>query len=185
MKMNRTVKDWLGLLLLLAVPLLMPWAIGRIEPIPRSLWPGSSPPAHVETVTEDASFHIEALVRFDGRPIHGESSFARLPGAVFDRILQQPLHARGHTQRPVAAHLWAFMQGTGGEVYMQAPALMRDGDAWIATNLRVGWQVTKILFVELDDAAHASLQAKAAREDWAPLAALPTGARVLGTVVLR
>ena len=183
--MKHTANDWLGLLLLLAVPLLMPWAIGRIEPIPGSLWPGASPPAHVDSVAEEESFHIDALVRFDGRTILGEPAFARLPEAAFDRKLQEPLHARGRTQRPASAHLWAFMQGTGGEVYMQAPALLRDGEAWIAANLRVGSQVSQIRFVELDDAAHAAMLAKVAREDWSPLAALPPGAHVLGTIALK
>ncbi len=181
--MNLTLRDRLGLALLLAAPLLLPFAIGRIEPIP-GLFDVAHEPAQIVSVQEVESFRIEGLARADGQPVHGPGAFSQLTGARFDRNVQESLHARGHLRATPGRPLWAFMQGREGEVYMQWPPLVVNGDEWVAPNLRVGRQVARVLFVDVDEATHARLLEKGRQEDWGPLPRLPEGARVLGRLEL-
>jgi len=184
--MNPSQRDRLGLLALIAAPLLMPFAIGRIQPLPGLFGPPSSP-AEVVAVRQDGGLRIDALARADASPVHGGAAFGQLEGGRFERDVRQALSARGHlvSPLPAAGHFWAVMQGRGGEFYLQAPALLVQGDEWVATNLRVGEQVSQILFVQADATVHAQFADRAAREDWSPLAVLPAGVAVVAAVVLK
>ncbi len=181
--MSPTLRDRLGLLALLAAPLLLPFAIGRIEPIP-NLFDMPVQTARIAAVQDDASFRVEGLARENGLPVHAAGSFSQLTGAPLERTLRQALHARGHLNAEPGRHAWAFMQGREGEVYMQFPPLLVEGDEWVASNLRVGLQVARVLFVDVDAATHATLLDKGAREDWSALPRLPAGARVRARIEL-
>jgi hypothetical protein len=118
-------------------------------------------------------------------PIHAAGGFSQLAGATFGRTTQEALHARGRADAAAGAHVWAFMQGRGGEVYMQSPPVSFDGGDWVATNLRIGEPVARVLFVQVDEATHARLADKASRQDWSPSPQLPEGARTLASIGLR
>lgn len=181
--MHMTLRDRLGLAALLAAPVLLPFAIGRIEPVP-GLFDMPFEAARISAVKDAESFRIEGLARQSGEPVHSPGGFSQLAGARFDRNLQEALHARGHWRPEPGRQLWAFMQGHEGELYMQFPPVQVAGDEWVATNLRVGRQVARLLFVDVDDATHARLLDKGTRQDWASLPRLPEGARVRGSIEL-
>jgi hypothetical protein len=145
----------------------------------------SSPPVSVDAVRHDDRFRVEGLARYDGSPIHGQGLPTDLAGARFERNVREPLYARGHAHLPQGAHVWVFMQGTDGEVYMQSPPVIVQGDTWVAPNLRVGLQVAQIQFVQVDDAAQSQLSAKAGRQDWGALPQLPPGSVTLASIVLK
>jgi hypothetical protein len=183
--MNKRAVDWLGVLMILAVPLLLPFAIGTLPQLSFRFDFFPKPPAALVAGIEDRDgFRIEALVGPDGVPIHDGPSFAPVPGAHLPTDINWPMHAYGTTGEAATGRLWTLMVGRDGEAYLQSPAILIKAGRWVAPNLRVGTQVRRILFVEADAETAAAFAAKATAEDWSPLPRVPDGVRVLAGIAL-
>lgn len=175
-----------GWAVLVAVPLLLPWLIGRLPGWTFDLgWPRAAPMAVVQQVAGDDGFRIEAMAIDGGFPIFAGDDFGQLEGAELPREIRSAVSARGRTRLPDDAPVWALMVGRGGEAYLQAPRVIVRHGAWVSPNLRVGEPVARIVWVEADAATDAAWRRKAQAQDWTPLPRLPDGARELAAITLR
>lgn len=90
-----------------------------------------------------------------------------------------------HTLNP-DSHVWAILNDTYCNNYLQNPPLMIDADgAWRATNIHLGEDIIRILFVMVTHEGHQFFLGKAENNEWGAFSGFPAGSKELGSVRIK
>lgn len=148
---------------LVAVPLLVPLLLS--DQLSGSL--SLSECVHVKAVNrvDNAEFSIDGLSGKEGRPIYGGHSFALLVGGRICGADDAPLSFHGRTELPSTANVWLISTSDSGQHYL-SPRIQIMAGEWVASDIRMGSNIVRLSFMQVDSATDQDFRARVDNRDW-------------------
>lgn len=179
---NDRLRRYAGIAGLLAVPLLVPALLH--DSLSKTSPATGCVSVKVAATSGSERFSLERLALKGGTLVYAGDRYSQIEGGGFNAIADSPLSARGRTDLPDTARVWAVLSGARGQYYLQSPPVEIRGGLWVAANLRPGCEIAKIQFLEVDTEADKVFSQRAEHKDWGSFPQLPAGARQLAALTL-
>lgn len=160
---NAQFRHYAAIAALVAIPLLVPALFGERLAGPRSL----SECGNIKDVRsfDGAKFSIGGLTGKEGRPIYAGGSFERLEGARICGLDDAPLSFHGRTELRQRANIWLISTSDSGQHYL-SPQIQIMADEWVAHDIRLGSNIVRLTFVQVDAATDQALRALVGNGNW-------------------
>jgi len=96
------------------------------------------------------------------------------------------IEAQGNHSIDPNSSVWAILQDVYGHYYLENPpvALKPDG-SWHTTNIHLGHDIVKIIFVRTMSSGNSHLLSKVKNQEWGAFDAFPAETKILGSVNVR